>query len=180
MVMSDKLPHGLCRSRNGDVAASEERPPNAFPHPHWFNSHGVKMGVMNLAEKESKLTLASSAASLVIDLYSRSQDTYRLKWHVMFTVNSWAAGQIIVSQKMLRAMFGLSDIQPYYRDYDPHAQDWLKKNRLRATSVWPNLYIRSGGHLNIPCAGSGDDGNPNLSVFIHQEIKEAVGKLLKL
>ncbi len=179
MVMGDRVPHGFSRSSAKRLPATGDEAP-FHPHPRWFNPHGVKMKVMHLNKEELKLTLAAASASLVIDPYSRSRDTYRLKWNVGFSVSSWAGGQAIVSRDVLRAMFGLSDAQPYYRGDDPHAQEWRKKYHLRADSVLPNLYIRSGNHLNIPCAGSGEDGDPNLSVFIHQEIKEMVGKLLKL
>lgn len=40
-------------------------------------------------------------------------------------------------------------------------------------------YIRLGSFLNIPCPGSGRDGDPNISIFLYEELSEAVRKLLE-
>jgi len=34
--------------------------------------------------------------------------------------------------------------------------------------------------LNIPCPGTGHDGDPNVSVYIEESIQRAIEQLLKL
>ena len=42
----------------------------------------------------------------------------------------------------------------------------------------PGKFIRYERWLNIPCPGSGVDGDPNVSIELHDEIKDAVRRLI--
>ena len=48
-----------------------------------------------------------------------------------------------------------------------------------ADSAKPGYYVRSGRYLNIPCPGKARDGDPSISVWISDEIQDAVGKLVE-
>ncbi len=55
---------------------------------------------------------------------------------------------------------------------------WLV-GRYGGNSAVQSKFIRWGNFLNIPCPGTGHDGDPNVSIYVTDEIREAVRKLLE-
>lgn len=71
----------------------------------------------------------------------------------------------------LASAFGLSD----------YVDTGLKfVGRYGAHAGKQGTYIRQGRYLNIPCPGTGGDGDPNVSICISDEIASAVKELLRL
>jgi hypothetical protein len=184
MVRSDRISERLSRAacESDDSAVVKLTFPPSMPK--WFNPHGLKMQVVDFNLNKTKLQLGSTAAKLNLQVnYFLSNALYRffaIERQLTFPKLSSASGITNIERSLAEAMFGISTVQPYYRKDDPRAHEWLKKYHLRATSVWPGVYIRYGRFLNIPGPGTGDDGDANLSIYINDSIKEAVEKLLKL
>jgi hypothetical protein len=57
--------------------------------------------------------------------------------------------------------------------------EWLL-DRYGGDSAAQGFYIRWRNCLNIPCPGTGHDGDPNISVTLSDDIKEAVRQLLEM
>ena len=84
-----------------------------------------------------------------------------------------------MSTKNLRCAFGLSDEE----DYDGSRATflpWRNTNieRYGGTCFYQGVFLRYEYFLNIPGPGTGNDGNPNISVELDDGIKNAVRQLL--
>ena len=71
----------------------------------------------------------------------------------------------------LRGAFGLSDEVL-------EGSAWLVES-YTAQSAAQGKYIRLGKFLNIPCAGTGHDGDPNVSIVINPDMRDAVDRLTR-
>ena len=81
-----------------------------------------------------------------------------------------AKGRAWFSEEDLKSAFGFSDKSGEY-GY------WLIE-RYGADVASQGKYIRWRDHLNIPCPGIGNDGDPNVSIYLDDDIKNAVRELL--
>jgi hypothetical protein len=134
--------------------------------PIWFHHHGVKLAVVR--SSKSEVLLESSAASLSI---TRRKEHWIVRWHIHHSLNEYTDGQVIMSTQRLITAF-LNDDAPVA----PHSE-WLIK-RFGGTVAHQGLYIRLNEYLNIPCPGTGHDGDPNISIYIDETIREAIRNLL--
>lgn len=135
--------------------------------PIWWHHHGIKLSVMTKVKNE--LILESSAAKLSISFLKKNH--WEVCWEVGQVGGQGSEGTVILSSKELREAFdyGLTPVK---------AEDFLF-TRYGATAGRQGKFIRTDRFLNIPCPGTGNDGDPNISILITTEIKEAVKKLLK-
>jgi len=137
--------------------------------PNWWHHHGIKMCVKY---KDSKaITVAATAASLHIWLaHPKTGRPWMVEWKVIQSQTEKTEGTVRFSTEELRGAFGISATIP-----EPTSQ-WLF-HRYDCECGRQGKYIRLRDFLNIPCPGTGHDGDPNISLELTDEIREAVRQL---
>lgn len=140
--------------------------------PKWWHHHGYKMKVTELDLEHGVLTLDGSAAHLRIWRRHRINKEWYVEWHVVHSVHTQEVkGHVLATSQTLRIAFGLSS----------GGKGDVELNRsFGADVLLPGLFIRKGNFLNIPCPGSGLDGDPNISIHLDDEIRNAVKKLVEI
>jgi hypothetical protein len=139
--------------------------------PIWWHPHGSKVCVRRLDKERCLLILAGSAASLRIG-HTANNTAWTVEWEVVqIRDQQKASGRVVFTPDQLRTAFGLSD------DSDADG-DWIIE-RFGAHAASQGAYIRWRDCLNVPCPGTGHDGDPNISIKITRPIQEAVRKLLE-
>jgi hypothetical protein len=144
----------------------EKRPEFDQGKPVWWNHHGTKMRLKAQGILNDFAIIQSSAAELII---KREKTYWRLEWRIGHGVEGMASGCAIFSNDDLLQAFGLLPIMGEYGE-------WLVA-RYGGTTASQFKYIRYQNWLNIPCPGTGHDGDPNVSIELNQEIKDAVKNL---
>lgn len=137
--------------------------------PQWWHPRGREMTVAVLQPLDArKLRLAGSAQHWTwLEIGpGHLAGTRRVSWRVRHTTEDHAAGVVEVLESDLRRAFGLDG--SWNSDADPLIFIY------RADLAAPGKYIRLGPYLNIPCPGTGRNGDPNISILVTPEIQEAV------
>jgi len=144
--------------------------------PAWFHRHGIKMQYEFFDPQRQTLLLKSSAASVIIRkaswVYS-DVEGWLVNWEIVqFKPHEVGSrGRTWFSDRSLERAFYLSD------DPGDGLSEWLLR-RFGADSAEQGKFIRWRKFLNIPCPGTGNDGDPNVSIYIDEEIQNAVRQLL--
>lgn len=147
---------------------------NMIGAPVWWHHHGGKMRVEFLDLKKSALIISGSAAKVTIS--KSKQNEWFVDWEVIHGGASVPHPQEshgrawLFSDNSLARAFGLSN------DSDKTGE-WIVE-RYGGNCASQGRYIRWMGFLNIPCPGTGHNGDPNVSILLQDEIVEAVAKLL--
>lgn len=140
--------------------------------PSWCNDHGGKMQLGAALFTRPSITIASSAAKCCIE---KSEDTNRPGWFLEYEVVQFHptdekfTGRIWFSDDELAVAFGLKQ--------STDRKKWFGE-RFVASAAVQGKFIREGIFLNIPGPGTGNDGDPNISIHIDDEIIYAVADLL--
>jgi len=125
------------------------------------------------------LVIAGSAATVTIQkasLVFPDKEVVKNDWFVNWEIIQCRPIQEISSGRRwftiddLRSAFGISDYSGKYAR-------WLI-DRYGAEVAEQMKYIRWHEYLNIPCPGTGNDGDPNISIEIDDEIQLAIAKLI--
>jgi hypothetical protein len=141
--------------------------------PKWFNQHGLKMILGEREDSicavihEAEVVICSRVAKLQIRPCIKTW-IYQVLWHITFSPNEFVRGEIRMHSSELWDAFDLSKNPQSILASEPDTDAAVQ-----------GRYIRVGRFLNIPTLGSGVDGDPNISVYISDEIQDAVRKLLK-
>ena len=138
--------------------------------PIWCHHHCGKMGIEKT--ESSLLKLAGSAAFLEIvnpTLFSGKRYC-KVLWEILFAVEEKVNGQVLFSDAHLRAAFGLSNEMKV-------SSDWLLE-KYGGDVAAQGCFIRYQQFLNIPGPGTGNDGDPNISIENNEEMKNAIAALL--
>ncbi len=152
------------------TAVQKKDPEIRWYFPIWHHHHSSKMKVRRFDQNWRILVIAGSAASVRITRVATTVDEgWYVDWEVVHSQQCKANGRVIFTSDELQAAFGLSDNSGTYGD-------WLI-SRFGAESAEQGKYIRWKDFLNIPCPGTGHDGDPNVSIEINEEIKRAVQQL---
>lgn len=139
--------------------------------PYWWHQHGLKMEITE--STPFKLVIASRAASLTITAIEASQDgqdRWNVQWQIIHTQMERVQGNCIFYRHQLTQALGaqpprgVTPFSPGYFDHVLYEQ---------------GQYVRDGKYLNIPCRGTGHDGDPNISIMIEDDIEQAVALLLQ-
>ncbi len=135
--------------------------------PHWWHHAGREMQVEHKPpSKEEKWLLpgvhiTSSLATVMICPVDgkRPWKLWEVDYKITFgTGQGKVNGRILLPPHELRSAFGL-----------PGTSD-------RSQGL---TYIRWGPFLNVPCQGTGQGNDPNLSILVSEEMRVAIKKLLE-
>lgn len=135
------------------------------------------MRVERFDEHSGVLVIAASAAKITVrkasSVHSHAEGWF-VDWEVaQFTPNDEGAhGRVHFDNEDLAAAFGLTDSI----GKEGYGQ-WLI-DRFGGDSANQGKYIRWRNYLNIPCPGTGHDGDPNVSIHLDDTMRNAARKLL--
>ncbi len=141
-------------------------------HPIWWHLHGLKMRVRRLDLRNRTLTIGSRVAAVV--RISPSRGGWHIAWAIKFGQEEKVRGIVWMSDQNLRCAFGLSDSEDERYGSYRH----LLIERFGADCAYHGVFIRYRNFLNIPCPGTGYDGDPNVSIDLDDDIKLAIRRLL--
>ncbi len=154
------------------IADSKQKPKMSFGWPEWFHHHGCKMVVDCFNKDQRSIFIKGSAASLEITkMVNPNKNSWLVTWEVIQSTHTKVNGSTVFSGDELCAAFGLSD-------ETEELSDWLIE-KFGGESASQRRYIRWKNFLNIPCPGTGNDGDPNISILIDDEIKKSIKQLLE-
>ena len=138
--------------------------------PKWWHHHGTKLSPTEHIAWQWQ-TIESKAAKLVV---SRQGKEWILEWGIEH-LGGKVKGSIIVSTTSLKLMFGLR--LPLDELTDMQASRWMLED-YGAECGFQREFIRWGRYLNLPHPGTRQDGDPNLSLYVTEEIQEAIWFLI--
>ncbi len=142
----------------------------------WHNSNSYKIRLEACDLIERKIKLSSSAAYLNISWDKENIDfPWLVEWTIIFFRDEKASGKIRMSNNELGLAFNVSGCQSHPTKYG----DWMIK-RYYAEFAEQGKFIRDQDRLNIPGPGTGNDGDPNISILLASEITKAVEALIQI
>ena len=134
--------------------------------PIWCHHHCGKMKLLAVGLFNDILIIQGSAAELVI---RKRRTSWAVEWKIIYSPSEQTKGRTIFSDQQLMAAFGaISSTEGH--------SEWLIQ-RYGGTSASQGRFIRYQNWLNIPCPGTGHDGDPSISIELTDDIKKAVWKL---
>ena len=139
--------------------------------PAWFHLRGGKMRIIQRI-RDQVLFLKASSASLKIERVDEAKDDL---WYVIWDIthaDGQVHGHVRMSRDELLYAFDISESKS--RSYDQ--EEWHEQIRADVVEA---KFIRYWRFLNIPGAGSGKDGDPNISVLLDEDIRAAMRELTK-
>jgi len=144
-------------------------------HPDWWHHHGHKMKLKLIDRPQSSLSIEGGATVTIRKIIS-SGLSQKAGWIVSWEVIQHMAydeavrGKRVFTDEELAAAFGLSERMGQFGA-------WVIE-RYGADVAEQGTYIRYRNFLNIPCPGTGHDGDPNVSVYIDHDMRDAVRSML--
>jgi hypothetical protein len=151
--------------------------------PVWWHHHGCKIKIKSLNLISKELLLFSSTVFIRICLeQSVRKEAWGVAWHIthFYPTAEIASGKVLFSKNELKAAFCLGD------DLGQESRDggmWLIDaygGDIAAQGKFILYTHNFSNFLNIPCPGTGHDGDPNVSILVSDEIREAISKLVGL
>ena len=156
----------------------EKRPKMYQCHPDWWHNHGSKLWLNPKETSTDQVVMDSNAARLTIaGLYAdlkTKKTTWVAQWEIaQFTpTGEVCQGRTSMDIFALSSAFGLESTTPL-------GSEWLIE-RYGGTCAEQSTFIRYNKFLNIPCPGTGHDGDPNISLELDAEIGNAIIELILL
>jgi hypothetical protein len=135
--------------------------------PKWFHPVGKKMqlGGYQIVTTLAKEFVLLGCKGHQVQIIPAGQ-AFKLLWQINGTYPlRHFQGEILFDSEQLQLAFNLCSTVS-----NGHNSEWDRKQR--------GLFIGKGPYLNIPGPGTGEDGDPNISVFVTEEVKEAIKQLL--
>jgi len=150
-------------------------------HPAWWHPDGIQMmpGTVEKFMGEFYLTIRSNTASLTIKSTHKS-GLWQVRWQVIHFLpdKQESSGMRLFDTADLANAFRLvGGPNPPKCKYP----EYYTRYGLRldgSDSAVPGKYTRADGDLNIPCPGTGCDGDPNISIWVHHAVSKAVMDLI--
>ena len=141
--------------------------------PVWWHHHGIKMVVQDFQKQNHMLVIGGSAAFVSIHLVQLSiGERWRVEWEVVYSRTERVRGYIFFTADELRAAFGL------VTELKTNTADGTFLGRPGVDFAVQGKFARRGNYLNIPCTGTGHDGDPNVSIEVTEEMQLALRQLL--
>ena len=138
--------------------------------PEWWNQHGHKAQVTHSYKEIKTLTISSTAMSVDINQHPKKKGLWRVRWRIDYSMSEMTRGEVYFSSEELESAFGLSE-------KSGESGNWLIE-RFGGDVAGQGKFIRWKDFLNLPCPGTGHDGDPNVSIFLDDKMKECVRGLL--
>jgi len=158
------------------TAAQRRDPVTHVNIPVWCHKHGSKMDVEQLDRENHVLIISGSAAKVTIRKASTvfpDAEGWFVDWEVVQCRprDEGVRGRSFFNKKNLEAAFGLSEDSDKFDNwfFSQHGVDAAEQGK----------YIRWKHYLNIPCPGTGHDGDPNVSIHLDERIQNAVRRLIE-
>lgn len=151
-----------------DIKMEAKKPEWGQCGPIWWHHHGMKMRVLGLNLEGTLLWLQSSAAEVTISV---TKGGWFVGWTLVQSQTEKISGKVFMDKKALRQAFGLEN-----GDVPSHSR-WLI-DQYGGTVARQGQFIRFENFLNIPCPGTGHDGDPNVSIDLDDSIKAAVQNMV--
>lgn len=142
---------------------------NEFGIPAWYHMHGSEIRVKEVDLEKHVFVLASNSAEVMIRRH-RSQG-WELEYEIRQPDGSKTEGKIWMCTYDLKAAFRISD-----ECYEIWGASVLQRHG--GDVAHEGKYIRFEKYLNIPGPGTGDNGDPNVSICVDDYIKEAFDHFL--
>ena len=145
--------------------------------PAWFNNHGFKMELQKpdlFNGGRCDLIIGNGVVALVRIMRVGQRPKYLVDWRVVHSGgldNPHTSGRIEIDRTELVQMFCISD------EVSEETDQWLI-DHYGGTVATQGKFLRDRKYLNIPCPGTGHDGDPNVSIFVSDEIRNAVAWML--
>lgn len=166
----------VARSEQDTILRTENPPMPEFiqvaPIPVWWHFHGYEMELSRKESNEDQVVIKTRAAEVSV-VKGEEDNQWKVSWKLIHSYgNNEVEGKIVMNDRALAAAFGLTD-----ENISPNLDTVLRKHG--GTVGFQGHYLRFRNHLNIPGPGTGHDGDPNVSIYLIDDIKEAVGVLLE-
>jgi hypothetical protein len=157
---------------------------DSFGYPIWWHQHGSDMSVKGLNRQKGILVINGRSAKVTIMRASslhRGMEGWFVDWEIGFANHGIVHG--LPSMECVRGRIRFSDAHiktafGFEKTQDIHSR-WLLE-QYGADVAFHGKYIRWGRFLNIPCPGTGYDGDPNVSIEVSVNIHESIRQLLGL
>ncbi|HUX36048.1 MAG TPA: hypothetical protein VMV71_03385 [Candidatus Paceibacterota bacterium] len=138
--------------------------------PAWFHKGGLSEMDMKVFQDRRLAIISNNLARLVIKPAESTPSCWEVKWEVCWSPQMKGWGWRHFSDQELAAAFGLIE--------DEGKSGYWMRHRYLLSSAEEGKYGRSGSYLNIPSPGTGHDGDPNISVYVTEEIRKAIAAIL--
>lgn len=131
--------------------------------PVWFHPHGTRVRLLEEeCERGKKVVFGSMATKLTITPGPEA-GTWRVEWHIIHSLGANEdRGFRIFSNDTFGRAFGFGRLRSGGRE------DHALLQRFGGTNGQTGKYIRCENYLNIPGPGTGHDGDPNISLTLHE------------
>lgn len=146
-----------------EATAVCSKPEQGVEAPFWWNKNGQKMKVAEEVPGSLYLIIAGSKAQVLV---SQESPLWYVVWDITHSLQEGVKGRVVLNTDELLMAFGLCRTGHKIA----LSLDW--------EAVVSTRFIRSGNYLNIPGPGTGHDGDPNVSIFLSEKIKDAVVNLV--
>lgn len=131
--------------------------------PTWWSPKGDKMQVTSRDIKKGTLEISNGNVAKL-----RIRSLTGQKWRVSWTIHQ-VSGQVFgyfhADRQMLEVAFLVTIIVP---------EKMQNESRFEGQAFVQGSFIRCGRWLNIPHPGTGSQGDPNISIFVSNEMRDAV------
>lgn len=157
------------------VQAPSAKPPGV---PIWYNEQGRNMAQQQpnaIQGGQSDLLFGKGVTAMLSIRQIGRRPHYAVGWRVHHAGGlemPHTGGKIECSAGELRCIFGLDD------NINDESGLWFI-GRYGGTVAVQGKFLRWGPYLNIPGPGTGRNGDPNISVYVSNEIKQAVQSMLE-
>jgi hypothetical protein len=141
--------------------------------PNWFNPHGLKMSLGDYpicqVTHENEVLVGSNVARLQIRPSMVNQGKYQVLWQINHGPGEFVQGQVQLTKGELEEAFELC----------PNPPRNVFAEHINVDAAIQGHYVRKNRWLTIPAPGPGFDGDPNISIFVTDDLQDAVRKLIK-
>ncbi len=138
--------------------------------PSWFHPHGHRIGLVGVDREHRTVVLRSSAVTVVIS--PEKDQKFKVAWTIDHSPAEMVTGTVLLQRpRLLTAFLVLPNLPP-----EESQASYLKRFEVDAGAV--GYFIRRSRFLNLPCPGTGHDGDPNVSIVVTQEITNAIGRIV--
>lgn len=141
------------------------------PYPGWFNKKAKEFVLQPFDPQKSK-SRALARPGAWVRIVRCFDGTFQVDWQITPDLQCWRVnGSVPFTEKQFINAFGLSS--------DPKKQTPRAPGSSGGKSFVDGIYVRYLDYLNIPFAGTGMNGDLNISIHLTKDLKDALRPLLK-